>query len=146
MRKLRFRLWDYALNLMDYSGLWSIGFDGRLYYGNAEFSDYKVIVMEYIGHKDGKGTEIYEGDIIGNNTANYVYIVTKDKYGWALQPTLNQRGLAVNQRIAAKGGTKFMPEYPLMSFEDFGGIGEFDVVISNIFENKDLLGGNYGKS
>lgn len=116
MRKLRFRLWDYALNLMDYSGLWNIGFDGRLYYGNAEFSDYKVIVMEYTGLKDANRTEIYEGDIM-EFPSNFRSAVTWRSDYWECGGYPLSHSLCRSETLAK--------------------------VIGNIFENKELLGGNY---
>jgi uncharacterized phage protein (TIGR01671 family) len=63
-RQIKFRLWDKGLNKMSYSSLHSISFDGKLQYGNADFSEYGAEIMQYTGLKDRHGIEIYEGDIV----------------------------------------------------------------------------------
>lgn len=96
---------------------------------------YQLTIMEYTGFKDAKGTEIYEGDIIKNTTANYVYVVVSI---CQIKPMLNIKGLEVDERLAAKGAKRFMPQYPKQTFEEFN---EFDVVIGNVYENSELIGG-----
>lgn len=132
MRKLRFRLWDYALNLMDYSGLWSIGFDGRLYYGNAEFSDYKVTVMECTGLKDANGTEIYKADIVTLTLQGSCSEFPTDE---DLKPQV------YTGKVVFDNGYKVQTDDYCPSLTNY--LVKSIVVIGNIFENKDLLGGSY---
>lgn len=80
MRKYKFRAWCEALKKMDYSTLNSIGFDGRIYYGNADISGFHNDIMQYIGVDDVNGKEIYEKDIVKHHGMLAVIVFHKGMY------------------------------------------------------------------
>lgn len=126
MREIKFRAWDKGLNEMTYSGLHSIGFDGKVYYGNADFSDYGLEIMQYTGLKDKNGKEVYEGDIVS---------VWRDG---------SNRKFAVKWR---ESGVPMFILYPQPLNENFWHCrSDMEMaweVIGNIFEDGDLLNGTH---
>ena len=62
-----FRVWSSSLKSMDYSPLNAISFDGKIFYGNADFSDFYQNLMFYIGKTDTNGQKIYTGDLVEDN-------------------------------------------------------------------------------
>lgn len=66
MREFKFRAWSETLKKMDYSPMNAIGFDGCIYFGNADITGFHDCIMQYTGLHDKNGKEIYEGDIVAN--------------------------------------------------------------------------------
>lgn len=63
-REIKFRAWDNNFDKMIYNDQFSIGFDGSVFYGNADMTGYPLKLMQHTGLYDKEGTPIYEGDIV----------------------------------------------------------------------------------
>lgn len=59
---ISFRVWDEITRSYSGGDLWSINASGKLYYGNARWTD--GIVELFTGIKDIKKSKIFEGDIV----------------------------------------------------------------------------------
>ncbi|KRT93744.1 YopX family protein [Bacillus glycinifermentans] len=70
MREFKFRAWNAPLKKMDYSPLNAVGFDGKVYYGNADITGFFENIMQYTGLKDKNIREIYEKDIAEESYIN----------------------------------------------------------------------------
>ncbi|QAW30583.1 hypothetical protein ETA57_19300 [Bacillus licheniformis] len=115
MREIKFRAWNAPLKKMEYNSLNAIGFDGRVYYGNADITGFSENIMQYTGLKDKNGREIWEGDI------------RKDGWGRKFK-------VVYDNDLAA-----FYGEYingPSESLADCGPDSEY---LGTVFENPDLL-------
>ncbi|ASB87342.1 MULTISPECIES: YopX family protein [Bacillus] len=115
MREIKFRAWNAPLKKMEYNSLNAIGFDGRVYYGNADITGFFENIMQYTGLKDKNGREIWDGDI------------RKDGWGRKFK-------VVYDNDLAA-----FYGEYingPSESLADCGPDSEY---LGTVFENPDLL-------
>ncbi|MEC0497371.1 YopX family protein [Bacillus glycinifermentans] len=116
MREIKFRAWNAPLKKMEYNSLNAIGFDGRVYYGNADITGFFENIMQYTGLKDKNGREIWDGDI------------RKDGWGRKFK-------VVYDNDLAA-----FYGEYingPSESLADCGPDSEY---LGTVFENPELLG------
>lgn len=130
MREIKFRAWDKKQqqmfshkDLMDFTG-GAVPFYRELYHAGIELpaillpiNQGHIVLMQYIGRKDKKGREIYEGDIIrdGKGRALEVFWDELSSMWWYLE---------------MKNGCKCHVEH--MNWENIE-------VIGNIFENPELL-------
>lgn len=120
MREMKFRAFDKTKK--DMFKVIQMDFEKRLVFArNLIYKEYvrfeDAIIMQYIGLKDIKGTEIYEGDILKEQVDNDEYIYVEVIY---------EKGVFMGKE------TKFEPEYPMHDFLN-------GWVIGNIYENSELL-------
>jgi uncharacterized phage protein (TIGR01671 family) len=124
--EIKFRAYDDTLRKMMKPLTLEEIFKGN--FGNTNL--YQLTMMQYTGLKDANGTEIYEGDILANTTAYYVYVVDSSN---TVKPMLNYVKMA--ERCPAK-----MPKYPSQTFAEFNRVDD-SIVIGNVLENSDIIGG-----
>lgn len=67
MRQLKFRAWDIANNEMIKHDFIIIGQNGLVFISDESNSRDYIIIQEFIGIKDKKGMEIFEGDLFMSN-------------------------------------------------------------------------------
>jgi uncharacterized phage protein (TIGR01671 family) len=124
VREVKFRLWCEKNKEWE-KGEWMIAPNGRviemLFHRNVLLREDTHLLMQYTGLKDKNGKEIYEGDIVQriSMTPGGIDFLGKVVYGECEYWLENERG-AVNL---------------------FTEIDELEV-ISNVYENPELLGGN----
>lgn len=130
MREIKFRAWDKKQqqmfshkDLMDFTG-GAVPFYRELYHAGIELpaillpiNQGHIVLMQYIGRRDSKGTEIYEGDIV------------RDNKGRALEVFQNELSL-MWWFLEADGDGKSHVEH--MYWENIE-------VIGNVFENPELM-------
>lgn len=129
---MKFRVWDKALKSMETSPLWSVNSQGKLFYGNADFSDYAAEVLWYTGVKDSQGTEIYEGDILSDPSWWWGHCFVYEHKG----EVGACRGDNVSQYLLAKNIVHPMKRASWNLWN-----GKDVTVIGNIYENPELVGG-----
>lgn len=109
-------IWEPEINLM--SGPYGID-DPSLARNLQEYKTQPPIALQYTGLKDKKGKEIYEGDIVKNHIGLEIVVYQAPEF--------------VKKRSVSK---KNWGTFILAETEN-----QFDDVIGNIYENKDLLSG-----
>ena len=136
MREIKFRVWDkknkkmvtiIALYFFEGKSLEQISIDTDE--GERQLIDIKnVEIMQYTGHKDKNGKEVYEGDILYEIEDDdiYIYIVVWDEE-------------------TASFGLK-TPSGWEYDFYYFIGDKQAFKLVGNIYENPELLGGGINDS
>ncbi len=125
MREIKFRAWNAPLKKMEYDSLNAIGFDGRVYYGNADITGFFENIMQYTGLKDKNGREIYEKDIAEESYINPMTgkkVVDRYVIVW-------ENGIHKMKYI---GNQKGKDRYLWMRFNEVE-------VIGDVYRNPDLL-------
>jgi len=125
MREIKFRAWNAPLKKMDYSPLNAVGFDGRVYYGNADITGFFENIMQYTGLKDRQGRMIYEKDIAEESYINPMTgkkVVDRYVIEW-------ENGIHKMKYI---GNQKGMDRYLWMRLDEIE-------VIGDVYRNPDLL-------
>ena len=82
MRDIKFRVWDNINKKYVNSELYSLKYNGKLFYGNADFTNapFNTHIEQYTGLTDKNGVEIYEGDRITNG--HYTYTIKFGNIGY----------------------------------------------------------------
>lgn len=124
MRQIKFRAWDTELKCFVESIVYDLRLDGKVFFrfdGRSVDQTFKLILQEYFGLKDKRGTEVCEGDILkltypGIN-APLVFIERYAGCFWGAEITEQKR------------------RFPIIVMHEFS---EREI-IGNIHENPELL-------
>lgn len=139
MREIKFRAWDSENKYFVDPVFYFIEFDGSAWFnlgGATEGKDNlidqsdKLKVMQYTGLKDKNGVEIYEGDILKDDSSSVLEV----KFG---ELPLDKSGdcVCTFQSFYVKdyGSLGYAPCYECRN------IGEWMEIIGNIHENPELI-------
>lgn len=130
MREIKFRAWDVAnKKMISHEKLFSLDCSNEFPFlpllKNMYSENLDVEIMQYTGMKDFNGKEIYEGDIVvvgqdtGNKYDRYIMTFNDDSHSY----------------LAKQQGT-------LGSYIGPGYWNDKLVVIGNIYDNPEMLGGD----
>lgn len=128
MRELKFRCFDTLSPKMYIGHSLSISANGTFCFleDNGQWNEYdsdeRIKIMQYTGLKDGKGSDIYEGDLI-TLRGKYLYEVKFEDGKFVCYHVIKEYG--------RWGDLKRMSD---MDFEQYG-----HEVIGNIYENVELV-------
>ena len=146
MREIKFRVWnsdnkefisqkDFHLITIRFDGLPQF-FSGDYVTIHGKFWPEHLVLQQYTGIKDKNGREIYEGDIIMNESDHdnaamcVVGWSVYEEIGWSLYYPFREPMEPLKQNF---NGIDLYEEYPLK----YG--GPCYEVIGNIYENSDLI-------
>jgi len=126
MREIKFRAWDKELKFFTSTSQYFVEFDGSAWFnlGTADHQDYlvdqssKLVLMQYTGLKDKNGKEIYSGDLLAFESAEWRRNPAKDDY--IFQVEQSETGEWVGAGICTECAT-------------------YCEIIGNIHENPELL-------
>lgn len=142
MKKIKFRAWDKELNKFHYfNGI----FNNKPYTETSSFPQYEsipryheLIISQFTGLYDSNGKEIYEGDIM---TSERYPFQDDGKYNYhAVVEWFDNSAQFGYVRILVDSSKAGISNGIGDAFEDDESIFE---IIGNIYENMDLLEGNY---
>ena len=141
MRDIKFRAWDEKRKIMfsDKNLFLVIHFNGELNHFDTDGeimgtkNTEQIPLMQYTGIKDKNGKEIYEGDILERE------VFGEDIVGEIVWKDSGITGFWL--AVKNDDGTSFYPIGRGQYDDDEGELCN-DIVIGNIFENKELLEGS----
>jgi len=133
MREIKFRAWHKAKKFMDTA--WLIDWEhGQVAHRSHNVSQLEnCILMQYTGLKDKNGKEIYEGDIV---------LLRNEFATWKGTVIFNEGAFKLS--INYSWGNSMNHFSKTDEFNDMGARIELNntyVVVGNIYENPELLGG-----
>ena len=122
MREIKFRAWDKACDVMlvpEDANKWVMHGNGCSAIDGVWATD-DLVLMQYTGLKDKNGVEIYEGDILSDQSFHNDFDLWRGTVTW------NYGGYSCISQEGEKTLTYYAPETQCE-------------VIGNIYENKELL-------
>lgn len=132
MREIKFRAWDKERKSMQTSRMNMVSFNGDILMAKRdEFRSSDIVIMQFTGLLDKNGREIYEGDIVvensypmfNNGLCNYRCVVIWDKD----EACFGLDMYCVSDRVRGFACPNSISEYEALE------------VIGNIYENPELV-------
>ena len=124
MKEIKFRVWDKDFKAFRPKGTFTISDTGRVLLSEIEYPlpIEEVVIQQYIGLKDHKGQDIYEGDIVS-------YIWQDEEHSVA-----NEVG-----EVYFEDGIFYFDRANQFATNDHNFIEPSIEVIGNIYQNPELL-------